>query len=329
MKNEIIIYQTDRGGIAFKSDFNQATIWATQSQIAEAFEVDVRTVNEHLKNVYKSKELEEKSTIRNFRIVRKEGKREVKRVVKHYDLDAIISVGYRVNSKKATQFRIWATKVLKSHILQGYSVNNRALLENRAEKLLDLQKTIEFLKNKATAKQLIGREKEIFDLLAAYSTALSLLDDYDRKKMKKPKGKKSFYKLKYSEVKDLIKDLKDDYADKNSISSIFGVEKSSIDGIVKNLYQTFDSKPLYPSIEERAAHLLYFFIKDHPFIDGNKRIGAFLFIYFLNKSRYLARSDGAEKIDNGSLTALTLLIAESDPSEKETMIKIVMNLLVG
>lgn len=324
---ELVIYQVAKKDVKLEVFVNKETIWLTQAQIAVAFEVDLRTINEHLKNIYKVSELEEKATLRKFRIVQKEGKREIKREINYYNLDAILSVGYRVNSKKATQFRIWATKVLRSHILHGYSVNDHALLENRAEKLLDLQRTIQFLKNKADTKYLAGREKEILDLLSSYSVALGLLDDYDRKKLKKPKGKKSTYKLNYLEVKNLISELKDDYFKKNSRSDIFGVERSSVDGIIKNLYQTFDKRQLYPSIEERAAHLLYFFIKDHPFIDGNKRIGAFLFVYFLDKSGYLVHSNGLNKIDNGTLTALTLLIASSAPEEKDTMVKIVMNLL--
>lgn len=324
---ELVLYQADKKDVKLEVFIKKETIWLTLNQIAALFNTNKSGISRHLRGIFKNGELNQKSTVAKNATVQIEGQRYIKREIEYYNLDAILSVGYRVNSKKATQFRIWATKVLRSHILQGYSINDHALLENRAEKLLDLQKTIALLREKASTKQLIGREREILDLLSSYSIALGLLDDYDRKRMKKPKGKKSVYKLKYSEVKDLIEELKADYAVKNSNSNIFGVERSNIDGIIKNLYQTFDKRQLYPSIEERSAHLLYFFIKDHPFVDGNKRIGAFLFVYFLNKSDYLTRLDGSNKIDNGTLTALTLLIAESRPEEKETMIKIVMNLL--
>jgi death-on-curing family protein len=239
----------------------------------------------------------------------------------------VISVGYRVNSKRATQFRVWATKVLKQHILQGYTINEKRFLEAR-EKFKELQEAVLFLREKSRHKLLSGQEQEILSLLSNYAKTLTLLEKYDKEKLIRPKGKKSKFILDYDNCKDIIAKLKKELIAKKEAGDIFGQEyKRRFNGILGSVYQTFGAKELYLSIEEKAAHLLYFIIKDHPFTDGNKRIGSFLFIYFLNKNNYLYKKSGEKKINDNALTALALLIAISDPKEKEKMIKIITNLL--
>ncbi len=328
-QNKIIIYKAEKKElIEFMGDFTHETIWATQIQIAKAFNVDTRTINEHIQNIIKNKELSAILTIRKFRIVKKEGKREIKRDIKHYNLDMILSVGYRVNSKKATFFRQWATKVLKQHIIQGYSLNENRLLEVK-NKFTELQSAVAFLQRQSKKELLHGQESEILNLLSDYSKTLSLLEQYDKGKLANTKSEKNKFVLKYEDCLKIITSLKKELINKKQAGSLFGQEKDkSFIGIIKNLYQTFDKKPLYPSIADKASHLLYLIIKDHPFTDGNKRTAAFLFVYFLDKSNYLFKKSGERKINDNALTALALLVAESDPQDKDVMIKIIKNLLV-
>ena len=224
-------------------------------------------------------------------------------------------------------FRIWATSVLKKYLLQGYAVNEKRLLEAR-NKFNELQTTISFLQKQVDKKQLRGQEKEILHLLADYSKTLSILEKYDKNKFKKLKGKKDSSVLEYKNCFEIIAELKKNLIAKKEAGDIFGMERSSaFESVVKNLYQTFGGKELYKNLEEKSAHLLYLTIKDHPFSDGNKRIGSFLFIYFLDKNNYLYRKSGEKKINDNALVALALLIAESNPKEKDVLIKIIINLL--
>jgi death-on-curing family protein len=245
-----------------------------------------------------------------------------------YNLDMIISVGYRVNSKRATQFRIWATKTLKEHLIKGYTINEKRLLQARNQ-LQELQGTISFLQEKSTHKLLSGQEQEILSLLANYSKTLTLLEQYDKEKLfiiKKTKGK---FVLKYEDAVNVISEIKKNLVARKEASDLFGQENSDkFKGILGSIYQTFNRKELYHSLEEKSAHLLYFIIKDHPFVDGNKRIASFLFVYFLDKNNFLYRKTGEKKINDNALTALALLIAVSDPKEKDKLIKIITNLLV-
>ena len=239
----------------------------------------------------------------------------------------IISVGYRVNSKRATQFRIWATRVLKEHIVQGYTINQRRLSETRS-KFNELQSAIAFLKEKSSKKTLEGQEKEILDLLGNYAKTLTILTQYDKGKIKKPKGKEAKFVLEYNRCENIVVILKKDLAKRMEASDLFGIETGKkFESIIKNLYQTFDRRELYKTIEEKAAHLLYLIIKGHPFVDGNKRIASFLFVYFLDKNDYLYRKNGEKKINNNALVALALLVAESDSKEKDVLIKIIINLI--
>ncbi len=325
-KGEIVIYKSKEGP-KFEVHLKEETVWLTQKQMALLFDKGVPTINEHIKNIYKEGELDEKSTIRNFRIVQNEGGRQVERNMDFYNLDVIISVGYRVKSLNGTQFRIWATKTLKDHLVKGYTINENRLLLTENQ-LKELQETISYLQEKSQHELLAGQEQEILNLLSNYSKTLTLLEQYDKEKLSLSKKAKSKFVLKYEEAINVISKIKNDLVAKNEASDLFGKENSEkFKGILGNIYQTFGKKELYPSLEEKAAHLLYFVIKDHPFVDGNKRIAAFLFVYFLNKNDYLFKPKGERKITDNALTTLTLLIAVSDPKEKDKLIKIITNLL--
>ena len=325
-KGEIVIYKS-KDGPKLEVRLDKETVWLTQKQMALLFDKEISTINEHIKNIYKEGELDEKSTIRKFRIVQNEGGRRVKRDIEFYNLDVIISVGYRVKSLRGTQFRIWATKTLKDHLVKGYTINEKRLLqaENHVQ---ELQSTILFLQEKSKHKLLAGQEQEILNLLANYSKTLTLLEQYDKEKLSLIKKTKSQFVLKYEDAINVISKIKKDLVTKNEASDLFGQENSDrFKGILGSIYQTFGKKELYPSLEEKAAHLLYFIIKDHPFVDGNKRIASFLFVYFLDKNNFLYRKTGEKKINDNALTALALLIAISDPMEKDKLIKIITNLV--
>ena len=244
-----------------------------------------------------------------------------------YNLDMIISVGYRVNSARATQFRIWATTVLKKYLLQGYAVNEKRLIEAK-EKFNELQTAISFLQEKSQKELLSVQAGEILNLLSSYAKTLTILEQYDKGQLKETKGGKTKFILTYEQCLQIIKELKKELVTKNEAGDLFGSERDgSFEGIIRGLYQTFGGKELYPSIEDKASHLLYFIIKDHPFSDGNKRSAAFLFVYFLDKTGFLFKKSGERKINDNALVALALLVAESEPKEKETMVKIIKNIL--
>lgn len=325
--NHIALYQSSGGAIEVKLDVNKDTIYLTQQQVAELFSVKKSAISKHVKNIFSSGELNKKSTVSILETVQKEGEREVKRKIEHYNLDLILSVGYRVNSANATKFRRWATRVLRQYLLKGYAINEKRLLGVK-NRLNDLKQTITFLQGQSKKKLLKGQEAEILQLLADYSKTLSLLQQYDQKKIKTQKGKSSEFILEYETCRKIIDQLKQKLIQKEEAGGLFAQEQSAaFISIIKGLYQTFNKKLLYPTIEDKAAHLLYLIVKDHPFIDGNKRSAAFLFIYYLDQSNHLFRSSGERKINDNALTALTLLIAESDPQDKKIMIKIVKQLL--
>ncbi len=323
-RGEIVIYQTPDKKVKIDVSLENETIWLTQAQIALLFGVNRPAVTKHLKNILKEKELDEKSVCSILEHTAQDGK---KYKTQFYNLDAIISVGYRVNSKRATQFRIWATNTLKNYLVKGYAINEKRLLEAQ-NKFKELQTAIDFLKKKSGNELMVGQEQEILNLLADYSKTLTLLEQYDTEKIPLAKQGKGKFVLDYSVAEKIIAGVKKELAEKKEASELFGQDNGEkLKGIVGNIYQTFDKKELYPSIEEKAAHLLYFIIKDHPFVDGNKRIASFLFIYFLDKNNYLYKESGEKKINDNALVALALLIAVSDMSEKEKLIKIITNLL--
>ena len=323
-KGDIVIYKPKGKEVEIRVKLKKETIWLNAHQIAQIFNIDRTVVVKHIQNIYKNNELFAKSTCAKIAQVAADGR--IRRM-NQYNLDMIISVGYRVDSKQATQFRVWATRILKQHILQGYTINQKRLLETQT-KFKELQNAITFLQKKSRKKLLKGQEKEILDLLGEYSKTLSILEQYDKRKIKKAKGQKGKFVLSYDNCKDIIIKIKENLMTKKEASNFFGIEvEKKFESAIENLRQTFAKKELYRTIEEKAAHLLYLTIKDHPFIDGNKRIASFLFIYFLDKNDYLYRKNGEKKINDNALVALALLIAESNPKEKDILIGIVTNLI--
>ena len=287
-------------------------MWLSQDQIATLFDVDRSRVTRHIKNIYDDNELDENSTCAENALVQTEGKRKVKRTIKIYNLDMILAVGYRVKSPNGIIFRKWVTSILKDYMIRGYAIN---------QKRLDaLHKTVE-IQTRILASTLELDEKEVLNVIETYANALSLLDDYGHGLLSKPEGTDFIYRLSYQECRELIDKMKFD-------SDVFGIEKEKgkLNGILAAVYQNVFGQELYPSIEEKAANLLYFLIKDHPFADGCKRIGATIFLEFLNKNNHLI-IEGTPIISNSALVAITLMIAESRPEEKETMISLVMNFL--
>ena len=323
-KGEIVIYQSADKKVRIDVSLDQDTVWLAQDQMAELFGKGRSTIAEHILNVFKEKELNKNSVCRDFRRTGKDGKEYE---VKYYNLDVIISVGYRIKSLQGTKFRIWATNTLKNYLVKGYAVNEKRLLEAQG-KFNELKSTIDLLQKKLGHELLAGQEQEILNLLSDYSKTLTLLEQYDTEKVPLAKNGKGKFVLTYEEVSKVISTIKNELISKKEASELFGAENSdTLKGIIGNLYQTFDKKELYSSIEEKAAHLLYFIIKDHPLVDGNKRTASFLFVHFLNKNNYLYKESGERKINDNALTALALLIAVSDRLEKEKLIKIITNLL--
>lgn len=328
-KGEIVIYKAKSGAVRLDVRLEKETVWLNQAQMARLFDKDVRTVSEHIQSVFKESELERKSTIRKFRIVQIEGKRQIERDIDFYNLDVIISVGYRVKSQRGTQFRFWATKVLRNYLIKGYALNQKRLHEHEAA-LKELRETIEFIGTKASHPQLAGKADDLLKLLNEYSNALTILYKYDNKSLSLVNKIKPKFILSYEIALKVIDDIIIRLIAKDEASDLFGREMShKFKSVIGALYQTFDGKDLYVSLEEKAAHLLYLTIKDHPFSDGNKRIASIMFIYFLEKNTYLYKANGERKINDNTIVALSLLIASSDPREKDVMIKIITNLLKG
>ncbi len=323
-KGEVIIYQISKKEVELKVRLEKETVWLNAHQMAQIFDVNRPAIVKHINNIYKTDELSKNSTCSILEQVAADGKI---RQMNLYNLDMVISVGYRVNSRRATQFRIWATKVLKDYLIQGYALNQKRLLE-QAAKFKELQRVISFIKQKTTQPKLKSQAEELLNIIDEYAQSLTLLYRYDEGKLTLNKKKKPCFALKYKDCRLLIKKIKTQLSEKGEATQLFGQEVNQrFESIIGAVYQTFDRKDLYPSIEEKAANLLYLTIKDHPFADGNKRIGSLFFIYFLEKNNYLWKANNERKITNNTLVALALLIASSNPREKEVMIKIITNLL--
>ena len=330
-EKRIEIYKGLAGEVIFDLDTEGETIWATQAQMAQVFDTGLPTINYHLKSIFESGELDESRTIRKNRIVRTEGKRQVQREVKVYNLDAIISVGYRVNSKKATQFRIWATNVLKQFVTDGVAINERRLEDLRAKedvkRLRDVEKMMGLVRRLTTTKLLdAGEANGVLEVISRYAGSFKTLEEYDEGHIdlkflnKKRRQKELTVEMCNSAVEQLRKNVKG--------GDLFGKMRGKMfEGSLTTIFQSFDGKELYPSIPEKAANLLYFVIKDHPFYDGNKRIGALLFILFLTLNDCHLTANGETKISDRALTAIALLIAESEPKEKELIVSLVCKLL--
>lgn len=320
LKNKVVIYQSSNGALQFKADIASDTIWATNLQIAQLFDTDKSGITRHINNIYKDGELAKNRTVAKFTTVQKEGSREITREVEYYSLDVILSVGYRVNSKKATHFRQWATKTLKEHIQKGYTINRQRIKGNYD----DFLKAVDDVKSLLPTGAVIDNA-QVLELITLFADTWFSLDAYDRDKLPVKGVTKKKVALTAEKLNKTLLELKQVLIAKGEATEIFGIEreKDSVMGIVGNVMQSFDGKDLYPSIEEKAAHLLYFVIKNHPFIDGNKRSGAYAFIWFLNYAKVL----NTKRMTPPALTALTLLIAESSPKDKEKMIGLVCAVL--
>ncbi len=323
-ENKIIIYKTKDGETEIDVSMQNETLWLTQKSMAELFACSTDNISLHLKNIFKEQELDKNSTTEDFSVVQKEGERQVKRTQTFYNLDAIISVGYRVNSTKATQFRIWATKTLKKYLTQGYVVNKN-LLQQQKEKFATLQQTIDLL-NRSLINQAenLKQAQDISNILNDFVKGLNLLDDYDHQQLdKKGKTKRKAIRIKTQDFLTIVDKMKGEFA-----SDVFAVPKDkSFDSSVNQLYQTFDGQELYPTLEEKAAMLLYMIVKNHSFVDGNKRIAASCFLYFLNRNKMLYNKTNEPVIDSATLFSLTLLIAESNPKDKDVVIPVVISIL--
>ena len=321
-KGEIVIYQTKDKKVNLEVTLELETVWLTQQQIAKLFGTQRPAITKHLHNIFKSKELQENSVCSILEHTASDGKRYR---TNFYNLDAIISVGYRVNSSRATQFRIWATDVLRRHLIDGYTLNEQRL-KQAAHKLQALQRAIKLIGSVKDKKQLEYKEAlGLLEVIDAYSYALGLLDAYDNKKIKvTDTSKEERFKLTYEEAIKALAKLKIRLGG----TDLFGTERDkSFKSSIATIYQTFGGKNLYPSVEEKAANLLYFIVKNHSFVDGNKRIAAAMFLWFLEGNGLLYREDGTKRIADNALVALTLMIAESDPSERDIIVSLAVNLI--
>ena len=318
---EVLLYRAPDGKAALEVRLAGDTVWLSQKMMGELFDKNVRTISEHVRNVFKEGELEESSVIRNFRITAADGKTYD---TQFYNLDVVISVGYRVKSKRGTQFRIWATQTLKEHLTRGYTLNRQRLEQNARE----LEVALRLVQRTAAGEALTTDQgRGLVDVIARYTQTFLLLQRYDEGLLTEPKGPAGGALPSIGDARAAIAELKQNLIARKEASALFGQEReAAFESILGNLEQSVFGAPAYPSIESKAAHLLYFVIKNHPFSDGNKRIGSFLFVDFLNRNRRLFRND-EPVINDVGLAALALLVAESDPKDKDVLIHLIMNML--
>ena len=313
-RGEVVLYQAEDGKVTLDVHLDRDTVWLSQQQIAELFGRERSVITKHVRNVFREGELDDKSNVQNLHIAGSD------KPVGFYNLDVIISVGYRVKSQRGTQFRIWATGVLRDHLLEGYSVN--------AHRLRDLNQAVRLIADTARRRDLSGDEAmALLAVIGDYNQALGLLDDYDHQRVAKPIAASPVsYALGYDEALRIVDHLRARFG----ASDLFGVEKDKgLDSALGAVMQTFSGKELYPGLEEKAAHLLYFLVKNHAFVDGNKRIAAALFLWFLDRNGALVNADGTPRVTNATLVALTLMIAESRPDERDVLLRITTHLLVS
>ena len=310
-ENEILFFETEDKQVKLPVNVENGSVWLNQNQIAKLFDRDIKTIGKYISTALKEELDNIESTVAEFATVQMEGNREVERNVEYYNLDVIISVGYRIKSKRGVEFRRWANSVLKQYILNGYAVN-----DIRIRQLGEVIRIMARPENESDSRQVLS-------VIEKYSSALDLLDAYDHQNMTRPEGNRATYVLSYEECMDVIQSMR--FGDE---SDLFGKEKDdSFKGSIGNIYQSFGEREIYESLEEKAANLLYFVTKNHSFFDGNKRIAATMFLYFLDKNKALF-IDGQKKIEDAALVALTIMIAESRPEEKEMLISVVMNCMV-
>lgn len=321
---EIVIYRTEDNTTELEVQLDGETVWLSQQQMAALFRQTKQNISLHINNCFKEGELPKKATVKESLTVQKEGNRQVKRKLEYYNLDVIISVGYRVKSKQGTRFRQWATQRLKDYLVKGYALNERRLRDAEGQ-LENLKQTVNLIGKVAGSTKLSTEETQgLIKVLEDYTVALDILDKYDHQQLKIGTSKaKEVFRISYAEARKAIEGLKDKFGG----SHLFGREKDqSFKSSLSAIYQTFDGRDVYSSVEEKAAHLLYFVVKNHSFTDGNKRIAAFLFVWFMERNQLLYHNH-QKLIDDNALVALTLMIAESAPADKEMMIKVIVNLM--
>jgi len=325
-KGEIVIYTDPDGTVQTDVRLEAETLWLTQYQLEELFSTDRTSLVKHIKNILDTGELEEEATCAKFAQVRREGKRQVRRDILYYNLDMILSVGYRVNSKRGTQFRIWANRILKEHLIQGYTVNQKRLQEQQ-QQIQKFKESIRLVERSLLDNiETMDQARSVIKILSDFSQGLEILDNYDHESLETiGKTHTPAIIIEKQEFLDVVSAMRRDFD-----SDVFGKPKdNSFDSSVCQMYQSFDGTELYPTIERKAAILLYLVVKNHSFVDGNKRIAAALFLYFLEKNNLLTRPDGQRAISNDGLAALTLLMAVSKPEEKDTMIQIAITIMNG
>lgn len=327
-QKQALIYQAEDGSFQIEVRLESETIWLTQRQMAELFGTSTDNIGLHLKNIYAEGELSEEATAEDYSVVRLEGKRKVNRTVRHYNLDAIISVGYRVNSKQGTQFRVWASKVLKEYLVQGYALNESQLHQHK-EQINRLKETVALFQKVPLEALGYYEASGLLSVLTQYTHSFVLLNQYDTGNFPKDGlNERVIDVIKPQEAVEAIGRLRETLIEQKEASVLFGSSKDErFIGILSSIAQSFGGEYLYPSIEEQAAHLLYFIVKNHPFIDGNKRIGAFMFIWFLQRNKHHLKRNGEPKINDNSLVAITLLVAQSAPDQKEIMVDLIINLI--
>lgn len=329
-ENQIEIYKSKDNQIEISVQLDKETVWLNQEQLTKLFGRDRTVVGRHIRNVFKEGELNEEEVCADLAHTTQHGAIKGKtqsKNVKYYNLDVVISVGYRVKSARGTQFRIWANKVLKDYLVEGYAINEKRL-QQKAAQLASLKNVVALQEKVLTANTLNTNETQgLIHVISQYSKALDILDDYDHQRLIIPKSKhEEVFQIGYKEARKAI----DELGKQTKFEGLFGKEKDdSFKGSLDHIYQTFDGKDLYSSIEEKAAHLLYFVVKNHSFTDGNKRIAAFLFVWFLERNNLLLTQKGFKRISDNTLVALTLMIAESHPEDKDMMVKVVVNLLLA
>lgn len=325
MNNPIEIYQTSDGQTQVEVRFGQETVWLSQAQMAQLFDTSADNISLHLKNIYAEGELDEQATTEDFSVVRTEGSRKVTRQIKHYNLDAVISTGYRVKSRYATQFRIWATARLKDYLLKGYALNQSRLQQNAAE----LEQAVALIRKTAASPELtVESGRGLVDIIGRYAQTFLWLQQYDEGLLSEPKAQAGGELPTVEEARAALAEFKQQLMARGEATELFARERDGgLEALLGNLEQTVFGEPAYPSIESKAAHLLYFVVKNHPFSDGNKRSGAFLFADFLHRNGRLFNTRGEAVINDTGLAALTLLVAESNPKQKDTLIRLIMHML--
>ncbi len=322
-ENKIVIYQTEDGQTQIDVRLENDTVWLTQAQMAELFQTDRTSIVRHINNIYKVEELDRDSTCAKIAQVQIEGKRTIKRAIPFFNLDMIISVGYRVNSKRGIKFRQWANRILREYLVKGYAVNQRI----HSEQMAELRQLVGLLSRTIQSQPVLSNDETntLFEVVTDYTYALDTLDNYDYQRLVIDKTtKEEPFHATYENAMETINALREKFGG----SALFGNEKDdSFKSSIGQIYQTFGGKDLYPSVEEKAAMLLYLVTKNHSFSDGNKRIAATMFLWFLNNNGILYRADGSKRIADNTLVALTLMIAESKTEEKDVMVKVVVNLI--